>query len=114
MLGVLGTPAAATAWLTGELSRGSSIDVAEAGRELGRYDSRPWISELTVPGVVIVTSRDNAVPPYKQRDLARRMSARRIEIKRDHDAAVLRAEAYVNALLDALAELESASAMAHA
>jgi pimeloyl-ACP methyl ester carboxylesterase len=114
LLGVLGTPAAATAWLTGELSRGSSIDIAEAGRELGRYDSRPWISDLTVPGVVIVTTRDNAVPPYKQRDLARRMSARRIEIERDHDAAVLRSEVYVDALLDALAELTSTPVAARA
>src|SRR4051794_5806973 len=30
-------------WVAGELSRGSSIDLAEAGRELSRYDARPWI-----------------------------------------------------------------------
>jgi pimeloyl-ACP methyl ester carboxylesterase len=105
MLGVLGTPAAANAWLTGELSRGSSIDIAEAGRELGRYDSRAWIGELDVPAEVIVTARDNAVPPYKQRDLARRLSARRTEIARDHDAAVLRPAAYVDALLETLGRL---------
>jgi pimeloyl-ACP methyl ester carboxylesterase len=105
LLGTLGTPAAANAWLSGELSRGSSVDIAEAGRELGRYDSRAWISELEVPGVVIVTARDNAVPPHKQRDLARRMSARRIEIPRDHDAAVLKPAVYIGALLDALQEL---------
>lgn len=107
LLGVLGTPAAANAWLSGELSRGSSIDIAEAGRELGRYDSRPWIDSLGVPGVVIVTTRDSAVPPHKQRDLARRMSARRIEIARDHDAAVLRSSTYTDALLSALGHLRS-------
>ncbi|HSP38330.1 MAG TPA: alpha/beta hydrolase [Frankiaceae bacterium] len=106
MLGVLGTPATATAWLSSELSRGSSIDIAEAGRELGRYDSRAWISELELPAAVIVTTRDSAVPPHKQRDLARRLSARRFEIPRDHDAAVLRVEAYVDALLTALGYLE--------
>lgn len=110
LLGALGTPATANAWLSGELSRGSSTDIAEAGRELGRYDSRSWISDLDVPAVVIVTARDNAVPPHKQRDLARRMSARRIEIQRDHDAAVLHAETYVEALLDALAHLDRARA----
>ena len=41
MLGVLGTPAAANAWLSGELSRGSSIDIAEAGRELGTLRLAP-------------------------------------------------------------------------
>jgi 3-oxoadipate enol-lactonase len=106
MLGVLGTPAAANAWLSGELSRGSSIDIAEAGRELGRYDSRPWIGDLEMPGAVIVTTRDNLVPPHKQRDLARRMQARRIEIARDHDAPVLKASVYVDALLAALEHLE--------
>jgi pimeloyl-ACP methyl ester carboxylesterase len=111
LLGVLGTPAAANAWLSGELSRGSSIDIAEAGRELGRYDSRSWIDSLEVPGVVIVTSRDSAVPPHKQRDLARRMSARRIEIPRDHDAAVLRSSVYVDALLTALDDLRSKRAV---
>jgi 3-oxoadipate enol-lactonase len=113
LLGVLGTPAAANAWLSGELSRGSSVDIAEAGRELGRYDSRPWIGDLTVPAVVIVTSRDNAVPPHKQRDLARRLEARPIEIPRDHDAAVLQASVYVDALLTALAQLSQDRAGSH-
>jgi pimeloyl-ACP methyl ester carboxylesterase len=112
LLGVLGTPAAANAWLSGELSRGSSIDIAEAGRELGRFDSRAWIDTLEVPAVVIVTSRDNAVPPYKQRDLACRLSARRIEIARDHDAAVLRASDYTDALLTALAQLKAGRTVA--
>jgi 3-oxoadipate enol-lactonase len=105
LLGILGTPAAANAWLSGELSRGSSVDIAEAGRELGRYDSRSWIADLDVPAAVVVTARDSAVPPYKQRDLARRLGARRIEIPRDHDAAVLHAAEYVEALLHALAQL---------
>ena len=108
LLGVLGTPAAANAWLSGELSRGSSVDIAEAGRELGRYDSRPWIGELAAPAAVIVTSRDSAVPPHKQRDLARRLNARSIEIARDHDAAVLRSSVYVDALLTALKHLATA------
>jgi pimeloyl-ACP methyl ester carboxylesterase len=110
LLGALGTPAAANAWLSGELSRGSSVDIAEAGRELGRYDSRPWIGELTTPTAVIVTARDSAVPPYKQRDLARRLDARRFEIDRDHDAAVLRSSVYVDALLSALRHVAKARA----
>ena len=46
------------------------------------------------------------MPPHKQRDLARRLSARRFKIPRDHDAAVLRVVAYVDALLTALGYLE--------
>jgi 3-oxoadipate enol-lactonase len=32
-----------TTWYAAELTRGSAKDIAEAGRELGRYDARPWL-----------------------------------------------------------------------
>src|SRR3954453_11858440 len=40
-------------WTAAELSRGSSRDIAEAGRELGRFDSRPWLAGVDVPAAVI-------------------------------------------------------------
>src|SRR3954467_10562013 len=40
---------AQTTWATSELVRGSARDVAEAGRELGRFDARPWLDAITVP-----------------------------------------------------------------
>ena len=39
-----------TSWFTAELSRGSGSDMAEAGRELGRFDSRGWIGGLRPAG----------------------------------------------------------------
>jgi pimeloyl-ACP methyl ester carboxylesterase len=45
----------ATTWLAAELTRGSSVDLAEAGRELGRFDASPWIGSLAAPAAVIVT-----------------------------------------------------------
>ena len=33
-----------TAWWLSELMRHSARDIAEAGRELGRFDSRPWLA----------------------------------------------------------------------
>src|SRR5205807_3182899 len=35
-----------TAWLLSELLRGSARDIAEAGREMERFDSRPWLGSL--------------------------------------------------------------------
>ena len=32
-----------TAWVLSEMMRHSVLDIAEAGRELGRFDSRPWL-----------------------------------------------------------------------
>ena len=36
-------------WVVGELQRGEIEDLAEAGRELSRFDSRGWITGIDVP-----------------------------------------------------------------
>lgn len=90
-------------WLAGELSRGSSIDIAEAGRELSRYDARPWIAQLRdLPGAVIVTTHDRTVRPRKQRHLAAALDAPVFEVAGDHFAVVARADAFRAALFAAL------------
>jgi 3-oxoadipate enol-lactonase len=57
------------AWLRSEMMRHSAKDIAEAGRELGRFDSRPWLKPQPFPTAVVLTTRDDAVPPAKQREL---------------------------------------------
>jgi 3-oxoadipate enol-lactonase len=90
-------------WMAAELSRGSSIDLAEAGRELSRYDARRWIAELRrLPSAVIVTTRDLAVLPRNQRRLASALGARVFEVRGDHFAVGLRREEYARTLLAAL------------
>ncbi|MGH9061235.1 MAG: alpha/beta fold hydrolase, partial [Acidimicrobiales bacterium] len=56
-------------WAAAELTRGNARDLAEAGRELGRFDSRPWAARITQPAAVVLTTRDTAVAPAKQRAL---------------------------------------------
>jgi 3-oxoadipate enol-lactonase len=63
------------AWLRSEMMRHSARDIAQAGRELGRFDSRPWLRPLTFPTAVVLTSADDAVPPVKQRELAAALEA---------------------------------------
>jgi 3-oxoadipate enol-lactonase len=90
-------------WMVGELDRGSAEDVAEAGRELSRFDARDWIGALDVPTAVVVTSRDVLVPPDNQRDLARRIPGAAVyEVPLDHDAAVAHADVFVPALRKAV------------
>jgi 3-oxoadipate enol-lactonase len=106
---------AQTTWVTGELVRGSARDVAEAGRELGRFDARPWLGELRAPAAVVLTRADKAVPPGWQRDLARRLGAEVYESPGDHLAAGTSAEGFNRALLDALrAVATELAAPAHA
>ena len=59
-----------TAWVQSELMRHAAQDIAEAGRELGRFDSRPWLPSVQVPLAVVITTRDELIPSYKQRELA--------------------------------------------
>jgi 3-oxoadipate enol-lactonase len=91
------------AWLLSELKRHNPKDTAEAGRELGRFDSRPWLSSLTVPASVLVTSRDSAISPAKQRELANAIGATVFEVALDHLQLTTRPEDYNPALLDAVA-----------
>src|SRR5262249_60025417 len=51
------------AWVLAEMSRNNPADIAEAGRELGRFDSRPWLAEGTTPAALLGTARDHSVPP---------------------------------------------------
>ncbi|MDX8153841.1 alpha/beta fold hydrolase [Patulibacter brassicae] len=103
---LFGAPdSATTTWIATELTRGSARDMAEAGRELGRYDARPWLGELALPAATIVTVDDGAVPPRKQRELAARVGGPVLEVPGDHGAVTNRAREFNVVLLSALAAL---------
>jgi pimeloyl-ACP methyl ester carboxylesterase len=44
--------------------------LVEAGREICRFDSRPWVQQLAVPTTVVATTADEVVPPRRQLALA--------------------------------------------
>jgi pimeloyl-ACP methyl ester carboxylesterase len=98
---------ATTTWIASELTRGSSRDLAEAGRELGRFDSRPWLAGVDVPAAVVVTTRDRSVPPRKQRELAQLLRAQAFEDHGDHDSVVARGRDYAPVLLEALSAVSA-------
>jgi 3-oxoadipate enol-lactonase len=96
------------AWTIGELMRHEARDVAEAGRELGRFDSRPWLRSIDVPAAMVLTSRDSAVSPAKQRELADAAGVapeRLFDVALDHLELTARAEIYNPALLAAIESL---------
>ena len=104
-----GTPSADSAWVAGELSRGSARDLAEAGRELGRFDSSGWVGTLTPPGTVLVTTRDRLVPRRKQLALAHALGGRPHLLAADHDACAVDAPRFVAALQACLREVGGVS-----
>jgi len=92
-----------TAWALSEVIRHSARDIAEAGRELGRVDSRPWLSPLPIPAAVVLTTRDDAVAPAKQRALAAALDAPIFEAPISHMQITTSGADYNPALLRALA-----------
>jgi pimeloyl-ACP methyl ester carboxylesterase len=96
-----------TLWIRSELMRHLARDIAEAGRELGRFDSRPWLPSVETPIAVVITTKDEAVPVYKQRELAAAARARVFEAPIMHLEVVSRPEAFNPPLLEALEELRS-------
>jgi 3-oxoadipate enol-lactonase len=102
-----GAPSRGSSWVAGELSRSSARDVAEAGRELGRFDSSGWAAELHPPAAVVVTTRDRLVPPRKQRALAEALGVEPHVVDGDHDACSVEPRRFTGVLLEALADLPS-------
>jgi pimeloyl-ACP methyl ester carboxylesterase len=106
LIEISGMPAGdALAWELAEMSRGSPADIAEAGRELGRFDSRPWLGDIATPASVVVTSRDRSVPPRHQRELAQQLDAAVVEVNADHFAPSEPDGSFSEALLEAIAAL---------
>ena len=99
---------AAADWFISELTRGSGVDIAEAGREMGRYDARPWLPGIDVPAAVIVTTHDKSVPPATQRELVPLLRARQFDVKGDHDAVTTKSDRFNKVLIEAIRSLEAA------
>jgi 3-oxoadipate enol-lactonase len=107
------------AWLRSEMMRHSAKDIAEAGRELGRFDSRPWLKPQTFPTAVVLTSKDDAVPPAKQRELIAALQAEVFDAPVRHlevgaMAGTASAARYNPMLLAALESVRSAGSLTDA
>ena len=75
----------------------------EAGFSLARFDSSEWIGDVDVPHAVVITTRDAAVAPARQRRLVAALPAPSVhEADIDHVGCVTRPKIFVPALLDAL------------
>lgn len=94
-------------WIVGEFSRSHPRALADAGRELARFDARPWAGELGVPAVSVITERDSLVPYARQRALAALLDAPVVPIPgADHDVPVTGIPRFAAALSEAVDRLD--------
>ncbi len=76
--------------------------VREAGRVVRHFSSNDWISEVSVPAAVVVTTRDRLVPTKQQLDLAARITgARVVEVDGNHLVFCTRPELFATGVLEA-------------
>jgi pimeloyl-ACP methyl ester carboxylesterase len=90
-------------WLRRELVHCHPRIMVDALLAEYEFDFRPYAPVLAgVPTSVVVTTRDSAVPPRDQREMARHLAADVVEIDDDHDVFLADPGAYVSATLEAI------------
>lgn len=92
-------------WLTAEMMRNEPRVMVQAGRELSRYDAREWASTLGVPAAMLLSTKDRLVRPRKQRELARALNARVLEVPMDHLGAIEMPELFAAATVELVSSL---------
>lgn len=97
------------AWVGGELKRGYPQDIAEAGRDLARFDARPFLGSIDVPSCSVVTQRDRLVRPRQQWALAEALGAPVVTVDGDHDAPLVRPELFAAAVTQAVETVAGAA-----
>jgi pimeloyl-ACP methyl ester carboxylesterase len=76
--------------------------VIQAAAAVASFSSHAWVHEIDVPTAVIVTTRDDVVPPSRQRKLAASIKdAVVFEVEGNHVACVAAADKFVPALVRA-------------
>ncbi len=90
-------------WIIEEIRSSCLRAITEAGSQIGRFDSRAWISSVDVPTAVITTGADTLVPTSGQLALARLLpQARHWHLDgATHDVCVTGADRFVPILLEA-------------
>ena len=93
-------------WAFAQFRSTSNAELLGAAAAISRFDSSAWIGSMDVPTAVVVPTKDRAIPPPRQRRLARALpNATRYEFAGGHASVVLNAERFTPALLAACASV---------
>jgi 3-oxoadipate enol-lactonase len=100
------------AWALEQIARHDWLAVLEAGRELGRFDSRSWLESVDVPAAVVATLDDDVVPLDRQMAMATAIAGASLHPIHAGHAACYDSETFVPALGEACRSV--AARIAHA
>ncbi len=101
LLGRVDDPATGR-WVRAQLRRTTLATVVSAMDAVAEFTSDRWISQVDVPTAVIITDRDQIVPPGRQLELARAIPGASVDhLDADHGACVNAPQLFAPALLEA-------------
>ena len=90
-------------WGLAEFRSTSAWSMPAVLRELGRFNSAPWIPEVDVPTAVVATTKDHTIPVRRQYRMAEQIPGATVhEVAAGHGSMVLKAELFVPALVEAV------------
>jgi pimeloyl-ACP methyl ester carboxylesterase len=93
-------------WGFEDLARHDWAQIVEAAREIGRFDSRHWVKDVTVPTAVIVTEDDDVVPTSRQLAFAAEIPGATVRrVPGGHAACTVEPDRFVSTLVDACVEI---------
>lgn len=92
-------------WMAGEMKRLHPSDIVSSGRAVATFDAGPWLQEVRLPSVSVVTSQDRMVRPQKQRATARALGASVIELPAGHGVCATAPELLGDAVRQAVDSL---------
>ena len=108
LLGRIDDPATRR-WARAQLSRTTLATVVSATSAVCGFRSDSWIGQVDVPAAVVITTRDQVVPPHRQLELARAIPGASVcYVDGDHGACVNAPQLFVRALLEACWPAEAA------
>ena len=97
-------------WIASELAHTDRRGVMEAGMSLARFDSSAWIGGVDVPHAVVITMKDAAMVPARQRRLVAALPHPSVhEADVGHVGCVAQPAIFVPALMEALATVAGRS-----
>jgi pimeloyl-ACP methyl ester carboxylesterase len=89
-------------WARGRLSRTTVATAVSAIQAVCGFTSASWISQVDVPTAVVVTTRDQIVPPDRQLELARAVPGASVhEVDAGHGVCITAPQIWARALLQA-------------
>jgi 3-oxoadipate enol-lactonase len=106
LLGRIPDPAIAS-WARAQLRRTALATVVSAMPAVCGFTSDSWLGQVAVPAAVVVTTRDQIVPPGRQLQLARAIPGASVfQIDAGHGACVNAPQSFAPALFEACRSVE--------